>query len=123
MSYDLYFWRQSRELQQAPGEILNRLIEDEEVDGVDYLSVDRVRTQFQSAFPGSTDEGAQLVWNDFIVSWSVPMRVGETLLIIVNCSWSLKKQPDLLNRIIEAGAKCGCAVYDPQVDTRFDQPG
>jgi hypothetical protein len=122
VSYDLYFWRQSRGLRGAPVEIYNRLVEDEDVKGVEHLKIDTVRAQFQRAFPDIEDEGAQLVWQDFIVSWSIPMRIGETQLIVVNCSWSLTKQPDTLNRIIDAGAKCGCALYDPQTDTRFAQP-
>ncbi|MGA9038897.1 MAG: hypothetical protein WB421_00030, partial [Terriglobales bacterium] len=43
-------------------------------------------------------------------------------LIVATCGFELLKSQESMNRLIEAVASLGCALYDPQIDKRFEQP-
>ena len=125
MSYDLYFWREGRKTDESASVVCERLGNDEDVEGVEHLSVELLKARFLESFPTIEDEGAQLNWEGhdsyFQVSWSVSMGMGKTQMIVISCGFKLLDDENLMNRIIDVGQSLGCALYDPQVGQRFHQ--
>ena len=46
-----------------------------------------------------------------------------TNAIMVSCGYKLLDSPDTMNQIIDLATEFGCALYDPHVGKRFDEPG
>jgi hypothetical protein len=125
MSYDLYFWRQTREVTDDPNSVLNLLSEDRPVTGITAFPTEKVRQTLTQAFPEMVNDGLQLLWEGaasyFLVNFGYANE-RHVHLITVSCGYELLKTPDVLNRLVEACAELGCALYDPQVGKRFEQP-
>lgn len=125
MSYDLYFWRQAKDLVITPKETILLLSKDEPVDGVTAFPQATVRMVLKKFFPEIQDQGNQLEWEGagsyFLVSFNYSSEV-DIHLIIVNCGFKLLESSDTMNRIIEACNSMGCALYDSQTNQRYQQP-
>jgi hypothetical protein len=125
MSYDLYFWRQTKALSQKPEEIVDLLSADEPVSGIAAFPRDRVRAIFRKFFPEIVDGDFQLDWEGagsyFQVEFSHATE-KDVHMIVVTCGYELLKAPDVMNRITEACGILGCALFDPQSDERYEQP-
>lgn len=127
MSYDLYFWRETRKQRRKPEATCKLLCEEEqELAGIELLSVAAIKACFQEFFPEISDNGHELDWEGagsyFQVTWPVCSQPGVTTAFCVTCGYQLLDSPDTMNRIIDVGTHLGCALYDPQVNQRFDQP-
>jgi hypothetical protein len=125
MSYDLYFWREIASSGARPEDVCALLCEEQEPEGLAWLSVADLKGRFAAAFPGIRDGGTELNWEGeesyFQVSWPVGSRPGRTLGIFVHCGYPLLESPDTLNRVIEIAGEFGCALYDPQTGKRYNQ--
>jgi hypothetical protein len=125
MSYDIYFWRQTKELQVPPEQIVDRLGQDTPLDGVATFPRTRVREVFQKAFPEIVDGDAELDWEGagsyFQVGFGHATET-DVQMIVVSCGYSLLKSEATMNRIIDACRSLGCALYDPQTGQRYGQP-
>lgn len=125
MSYDLYFWRQTKAFTKKPEEIIDLLSADEPISGVASFPRERARAAFKEFFPDIVDGDFQLDWEGagsyFQVAFS-HANEKEAHMIIVTCGYELLKTPAVMNRIIEAGGVLGCAVFDPQTGVRGKQP-
>ena len=125
MSYDLYFWRQTKNFEIAPEQVVDLLAEDTPLDGVAAFPRTVVREAFRKAFPDITDDDVSLFWegagSDFQVSFSHATE-KDVHMIIVNCSYSLLKSEETMNRLIDTCCELGCALYDPQTGRRYEQP-
>ena len=121
MSWDLAFWKPNGPSPEQPGTVYESLLEDDEPDGVTWLSVDQVKAEFRAAFPEITDDCSELTWEGagsyFQVSWAVGSKPGHTLGVFVTCGWSLLDQPTVIERVRAVGHCLGCGVFDPQSDT------
>jgi hypothetical protein len=60
MSYDMYFWRQTKALPMRPEQVVGRLAEDTPLDGIAAFPRTRVREIFRKAFPDIVDGDADL---------------------------------------------------------------
>lgn len=126
MSYDLYFWRQPARFAIEPEKVMNMIAADQNVEGLTAFSVSEIKRAFAAEFPDIEDNGPQLVWEadegGFDISWAMHPGADQTSAIIAACGHGLLEAPEILNRIIEVAAGFGCALYDPQVNQRFEQP-
>jgi hypothetical protein len=125
MSYDLYFWRQTREMQASPTEIIDLLSEDKPVDGVASFPRTKVRAVLKEHFPAIEDGDFDLTWEgdgSYFQIGFAHANEKDVQLIIANCGYELIKVGNAVNRLIDACTSLGCALYDPQTDKRYDQP-
>ncbi len=125
MSYDLYFWRQTRDVQMGPGEIIDALSGDTPVDGIASFPRTRVRAVLKERFPDIQDGDLELTWEGdgsyFQISFG-HANERDVHLIVANCGYELVKAENAVNRLIGACTSLGCALYDPQTDKRYEQP-
>jgi len=125
MSYDLYFWRQAKDMKMNPSEVLDVLSEDSPVEGIASFPRDQVRRVLRESFPDIEDGDIELTWEGdgsyFQISFGHATE-KDVHLIIANCGYELLKSQKAVNRLIETCTSLGCALYDPQTDKRFEQP-
>ena len=111
MSYDLAFWRQERRLRDSPDDLFVRLCEDEDVEGLTVLPLDRIKQRFAEEFPGIEDSGPELTWQTdegaIQVSWT-PNPTKHIQVCFHGCSG------DEVDRVVRIAHEFGCPVYDPQ---------
>jgi hypothetical protein len=124
MSYDLYFWRQTKDMEMSPGEIIDALSEDRPLEGIASFPRARVRAVLKESFPDIQDGDVELTWEGdgsyFQISFG--HATGRDVhLIVANCGYELVKAEKAVNRLIEACTNLGCALYDPQTDKRYEQ--
>src|SRR5260221_7878844 len=104
MSYDMYFWRQTKHLPIQPVEIVDLLAQDQPVEGIAAFPRSKVRAALKKSFPDIVD-------GDFDLSWEGAgsyFQVGfghatekDIQMIIVTCGFSLLKSEETMNRIID----------------------
>ncbi|HOW69994.1 MAG TPA: hypothetical protein PKY77_05275 [Phycisphaerae bacterium] len=123
MSYHLYFWKEVFPSGLEPGVLCDLVCEHEEPEGMARLSVSRLKTLFNEAFPGIQDHGPQLVWEEgddgFEVAWPFVPTSTETFAFSVNCADGLLRDRGAVDRIIAIAGRLGCALYDPQVERQY----
>lgn len=125
MSYDLYFWRQTKDLKMRPEQVVDRLAEDTPLEGVISFPRPLVREVFKKAFRDIVDHDFNLDWEGAGSFFQVGFNHStekDVHLIIVNCAHSLLNSEVTMNRIIDACLSLGCAIYDPQTEQRYGQP-
>jgi hypothetical protein len=125
MSYDLYFWRQGPGFQMNPEDVLELLSEDRPVEGIVSFPREQVRRALKATFPDIQDEDFELSWEGAGSYFQVTFGHAtekDVHLITASCGYELLKTPTAVNRLIDACAGLGCAVYDPQTGKRYDQP-
>jgi hypothetical protein len=117
VSWDLAFWKPGGATDD-PDEVYGALAEDDEPDGLAWMSVNSVKAAFRAAFPDIADDGTELNWEGagsyFQVTWPVGSRPRQTLGVLVTCGRSLVSQTEVIERLRSAGRSLGCGVYDPQ---------
>ena len=121
----MYFWKQTKDLQMRPEQVVDRLAEDKPLDGVATFPRTLVREVFRKAFPDIVDRDADLDWEGAGSYFQVGFGHAterDVHLISVFCGYSLLKSEDTMNRIIDACCSLGCALYDPQTGERYEQP-
>lgn len=120
MSYDLWFWRQTKPLTLSLDEVCEELSLENEIDGIEMLPINRIKECLLSEFPDIDDQLSSMTWEGdgsyFDVTW--PANRSH---VSVSCGYKLLENPDSLNRIIELMSKFGCALYDPQTGERYEQ--
>ena len=121
MSYDLWFWRQTKPSGLSLDAICDQLGEDNMIDGIALLPIEDIKVAIVLEFPEIEDELTSMTWNGndsyFQICWPVyPTHVS------VSCGYNLLDNPEPLNRLIDVMAKFGCALYDPQTGERYAQP-
>ena len=113
----MYFWRQTKDLQMRPEQVVDRLAQDTPLNGVIAFPRTVVREVFRKAFPDITDGDADLDWEGAGSYFQVGFGHATTKdvhMIVVTCGHSLVKSEATMNRIIDACCSLGCALYDPQ---------
>jgi len=119
MSYDLVFWRQIKPLPESPDRLCERIYQDEAIDGIAELPIEQIKARFAEVFVDIEVGGSQLWWEGpesaFVISWP-PDPINA---LIANCGYD----EDTMNKIIDIANEFGCALYDPQIGRRFDEPG
>lgn len=63
MSYDLWFWRETKPIDQTPEQICDCIAEEKPLDGIATLPIDRIKGALVAAFPDIQDEGASMTWH------------------------------------------------------------
>ncbi|MCW2785063.1 MAG: hypothetical protein JWP74_1580 [Marmoricola sp.] len=121
MSYDLAFWRDSRDIRPEPQATYQALVSGESVDGIDVIGVDQILLAILATFPEAVREpNGEHEW----VVWESPTDVGMFEVV-----WSDKHVlvslrgagTDTVNAIIDVCISRGTRLYDPQTDERFDR--
>ena len=121
MSHDLVFWRQNTDEVRTPTEIYEAICSGQPVDGLIELDIDGVLDRVSAVVDGveREDEHHQLHWTSsdqstsFVVEWT-----SHWLIVLLTGSWSNQ----IANDLMQAAFDGGCALYDPQVNQRFQQP-
>lgn len=122
MSYDFAFWREIAPVDATPAEICSRLYEDEDIDGLAELPLELIKDRLLIAFPTIHVGATGLDWEGSDSYFQITWPPSPVNAILVSCGHSLLKSPDVINRLIDIMREFGCALYDPQIDTRFEQP-
>ena len=125
MSYDLYFWREEKELGLPPDKIAEILSEDQHISGISTFKREDISDAFIKEFPDIVDENIQLDWEGAGSYFQVEFTYGPEKRInsiIVTCGYKLLDSHETMNRIIDVCAAFGCALYDPQTGERYQQP-
>jgi hypothetical protein len=121
MSYDLWFWRQTKPSHLSHDGICEQLVEDKTIDGIAILPIEDIKAAIVAAFPEIQDDRTSMIWDGngsyFQVSWT-----ASATHVSVSCGYKLLENPDPLNRMIDVMAGFGCALYDPQTGERYIQP-
>lgn len=121
MSYDLWFWRQTKPSGLPLDAVCSLLAEDKLIDGIAVLPIDEIRAALVAAFPDIEDGHTSMSWEGNGSYFEVALPVYGTHLA-VSCGYKLLAHPEPLNRIIDVMAGFGCALYDPQTGKRYTQP-
>src|SRR5690348_10617890 len=110
MSYDMYFWRQAKDLNMLPEKVVNHLSEDTPLDGVATFPRTLVREVFRKAFPDIVDNDADLDWEGagsyFQVGFGHETE-RDVHMIVVTCGDLLLNSEETMNRIIDACCSLG----------------
>ncbi len=126
MSYDLHFWREIQPSGKAPAEILSTcLAEDGPCELLASWFSDDVKKLFKEHFPNIIDAGRHLWWEGESSGFNVELLYSEdsnVKLITILCGHKLLDSEETMNAIIDIGTELGCALYDPQIGKRFEQP-
>jgi hypothetical protein len=114
MSYDLVFWKQRAACLLPPSEVYRLLLDDMTPEGLEEIAVEAFLDRVREAFPGVVESGGLIFWEGgdcgmFEVHWSAHH--------VHFCCRELGVEE--MNRLIELANDFGCALYDPQVDTRY----
>jgi hypothetical protein len=108
-----------------PHEICDLLSEDRPIEGIVGFPRTRVRAVLKETFPDIEDRDMDLTWEgdgSYFQMGFGHATEKDVHLIIANCGYELVRAQQGVNRLIEAMASLGCAMYDPQEDKRFEQP-
>ena len=120
MAYDLAFWR---ELTPAgdPKDVYERLMDDEDVECLAALPLERVKQRFREVFPEIEDEGTEMTWEGAGSYFQLTWPPDPVNALLVSCGFKLLESPETMNQLIDTATSFGCALYDPQVGKRFLQ--
>ena len=86
---------------------------------------EEIAASFQNLFPDIVVGDIALDWEGEGSYFHVSYEFGpakRVFCISVSCGYLLLDSPDTMNKIIDACNNLGCALYDPQVGRRFEQP-
>lgn len=125
MSYDLYCWRQTKDMDLSPGQVVELLSGDTPVEGIAAFPRKHARRVLKAYFPSIQDGDFELIWEGAGSYFQIGFNhanENDVHLIIATCGYELLKTPDAINRLIEACTSLGCALYDPQTEKRHEQP-
>ena len=114
MNYDLYFWREEKDIGIPPGKVVEILSEDKHIPGISIFNREDIIDAFMNEFPDIVDENIQLDWEGAGSYFQVSFTYGpdkKVNSIVVVCGYSLLDSPETMNRIIDVCAKFGCALY------------
>ncbi len=118
MSYDLCFWREPVATDVGSQEIYERLCDETEADGVEWMDISAAKAAFAEAFPEIEDFGTELNMDGecwFQVTWPVSRHPGATQGLLLTCAWGLVDDSATQARIGAVAKALGCVVYDPQL--------
>jgi len=120
MSYDLYFWNQSKSCHRSPEEIVNDLSQGAYVECLNDIASGDVASRIKSEFDrieevaGDTAGHIQLIWdNGRDASFVASIRENHI------CIEAYQAPVQVLNRLIEIASEFECPLYDPQTNTRY----
>jgi hypothetical protein len=112
MSYDLYFWKSAV---GEPGEICDRLAE-EEVEGVHpSTEVERFRAELLRRWPDLTDQIAPWAQD---LDWRQPWGRTDLAPYFVSLTLSFNVEPHVVQDIVALAHESDLVVYDPQSDSQ-----
>lgn len=121
-SYDLYFWKQNAKCELPPKDVLDGLLEEHPIAGVELLPTEEVITRIQKEFPDvvahrlkAPDCPIQLFGDEQTGGCFVVMPCRRYL-----CIESHQATPDALQRLFAIAQEFGCRLYDPHTDIRYD---
>ena len=63
MSYDLWFWRQTKPSDLSLDAICEQLVEDQPIDGIALLPIDDIKAAIVAEFPDIEDERTSMIWD------------------------------------------------------------
>lgn len=109
----------------TPAEIIDALSKDKPVPGIASFPRERVRILLKESFPEIVDGDFELNWDGDGSYFQIVFNHAtekDVHLIIASCGYELVKAANAVNRLIETCTSLGCALYDPQLDKRYEQP-
>jgi len=117
MSYDLYAWREERDLGLSPEEAMDKLAKEGEIPGFVGIPVADITAAFRKVFPEIEDGNTELNWEGagsyFQVTFGYEgFRVANSLGI--SCGFQLLKAPEEFDKLVGVLHGLGCKVFDPQ---------
>ncbi len=114
MSYDLAFWKQTPTTQTEPQVTFERLLNEERVEGLDELLIERILARIAEVFAVGWERLDKYNWERDDGSFQV--GVGSQYFLIF--SYSLPGE--VLNEFIDIATEFGCKLYDPQTMERYE---
>lgn len=114
MSYDLWFWRQSRKCRHRPATVVQRVCEGGELQGVAKLDFNAIRDRFAEVFPGMKDSLYDAGTHYFNLDVYPPFAFQ-----IISSPPETEEVTEMLNSIIDIAAEFDCSLYDPQTGERY----
>ena len=120
MSYDLYFWRELKNLGKQPEEILELMCREEPIEGIVSFPRTEIQQRFKLEFPEINDSDVIMDWEGSGSYFEVGFTHADK--DNVNCGYQLLEDTDVMNRVLKVGNSMGCALFDPQTGERYMQP-
>src|ERR1700742_2087761 len=102
MSYDLYFWRQTKDFETSPKNILKALSQDQPVEGIFTYPREQVLRALKKTFPDVDDK--DLIWEGAGSYFQISFGYADEKqihLIAASCGYKLLDSPEVLNRLID----------------------
>lgn len=122
MSYDLWFWKESKKTNLAPEDIMKKLSKGEVPSSIKNIPTDKVSSSIQKQFenvminePADPENVIQILWEDNSTG-SLIINISPYVITVSSNNVS----GEILNKIIDIMLKFNCPLYDPQINKRFD---
>lgn len=115
MSYDLWFWNQTKKCSHRPETVVRRLCEGGRLTGIESLDLDAIEARLIDCFPKFRGNMYHTKARYFTLDKYPPYGFQ-----IVSTPPQDKKTAEMLNKIIDVANEFGCALYDPQSGQRYN---
>lgn len=114
MSYDLWFWKQSKACRHRPDTVARRVCEGGTLTGVAELDLDAIEARIAETFPGYKNGMYDKKTRYFTFD-----RYPPHAFQVVSNPPETNKQMEMLNTLIDVASEFGCSLYDPQTGERY----
>lgn len=114
MSYDLWFWNQSKNCRHRPDTVVQRACEGGKLTGLVPLELEEIKDRLAIAFPGFKRNMFDAGTHYFTIDLYPPY-----VFQIVATPPKNDDVIEMLNSIIDIAAEFNCNLYDPQTGERF----
>ena len=117
MSYEMFFWRQTKECRHRPTTIVKRLCEGGKLEGLVEIPIAKFTKRLSEAFPGFDGQIYQTKSKSwyFTTDWIPPFG-----LQVVMDRPVTNETMKMANTLIEVAGEFKCALFDPQTNQRYE---
>lgn len=114
MSYDMWFWKQSSDCCLTPEDIIEKLCEGDQLEGLFELNFNKIKDRIKLEFAEFDGQMFDAETHYFTLDIYTPFAFQ-----IISTPPNNDAVIDMLNRIIDIAHEFECLLYDPQSGERY----